>query len=198
MGIGFAKSSGEIIAIAGPGGTLIAFVVVGLVAVCVMEGICEMINLWPISNAMIEFVRAFVDPDLAVVVGFTYWHVETENKVEVMDSANQYPRYAYCCAFSALIVGAGSLLQYFNINSVLLNIVYVVCMLVIFFINCCGIMVFGQIEFWGGILKLFIILGVFVLMCCINAGGAYYILPLSIGKLIVWLVHTEHSIGSTR
>jgi amino acid transporter len=85
VGIGFAKSSGEIIAIAGPGGTLIAFLVVGFVAVCVMEGICEMINLWPISNAMIEFVRVFVDPDLAVVVGFTYWYVRLELKVECVD-----------------------------------------------------------------------------------------------------------------
>jgi yeast amino acid transporter len=85
VGIGFAKSSGEIIAIAGPGGTLIAFLVVGIVAVCVMEGICEMINLWPISNAMIEFVRVFVDPDLAVVVGFTYWYVRLELKVGCVD-----------------------------------------------------------------------------------------------------------------
>ena len=73
IGIGFAKSSGEIIAIAGPGGALLAFVLVGLVAICVMEGVCEMINLWPISNGMIEFVRNFVDDDLAIVVGFTYW-----------------------------------------------------------------------------------------------------------------------------
>jgi amino acid transporter len=41
---------------------------------CVMEGICEMIVLWPISNAMIEFVRAFVDEDLAIVVGIAYWY----------------------------------------------------------------------------------------------------------------------------
>lgn len=75
IGIRFAKSSGEVIAIADPGGTLIAFVVVGIVAPCVIKGVCKMIVLWPISNAMIEFVRAFVDPDLAVVVGFTYWYV---------------------------------------------------------------------------------------------------------------------------
>jgi yeast amino acid transporter len=62
-----------VLAISGPGGVLIAFGVVGLVAIFVMEGVCEMIVLWPISNAMIEFVRAFVDPDLAIVVGITYW-----------------------------------------------------------------------------------------------------------------------------
>jgi yeast amino acid transporter len=86
VGIGFAKSSGEILAIAGPGGTLIAFVVVGAVAIFVMEGICEMINLWPISNAMIKFVRAFVDEDLAIVVGFTYWYACSErNDARVSD-----------------------------------------------------------------------------------------------------------------
>jgi amino acid transporter len=75
VGIGFARTSGEIIAIAGPGGTLTAFIVVGVVAICVMEGICEMINLWPMPNAMVEFVKTFVDPDLAIVVGVTYWYV---------------------------------------------------------------------------------------------------------------------------
>jgi amino acid transporter len=39
----------------------------------VMEGVCEQIVLWPISNPMIEFVRAFVDRDLAIVVGIAYW-----------------------------------------------------------------------------------------------------------------------------
>ena len=75
IGIGFATTSGQVLAIAGPGGTLVAFGVNGFVAICVMEGICEMIVLWPISNAMIEFVRAFVDKDLAIVVGIAYWYV---------------------------------------------------------------------------------------------------------------------------
>lgn len=73
IGLGWTKNGSEILAIAGPGGTLTAFGVVGLVAICVMEGVCEMVVMWPISNAMIEYVRAFVDKDLAVVVGFTYW-----------------------------------------------------------------------------------------------------------------------------
>jgi amino acid transporter len=75
IGLSFGTASGEILAIAGPGGTLIAYSVNGVVAICVMEGLCEMIVLWPISNAMIEFVRFFVDPDLAIVVGIAYWSV---------------------------------------------------------------------------------------------------------------------------
>jgi len=61
--------------IAGPGGTLLAFGLVGLVSMFVMEGICEMIVLWPIPNAMVEFVRTFVDEDLAMAIGISYWQV---------------------------------------------------------------------------------------------------------------------------
>ncbi len=73
IGLGFATTTGEVLAISGPAGVLIAFAVVGVVAIVVNEGICEMIVLWPISNAMMEFVRAFVDRDLAIVVGIAYW-----------------------------------------------------------------------------------------------------------------------------
>lgn len=52
---------------------MLAFALVGLVAIATMEGVCEMIVLWPIPNPMVEFVRAFVDPDLAIVVGIAYW-----------------------------------------------------------------------------------------------------------------------------
>jgi phage shock protein PspC (stress-responsive transcriptional regulator) len=50
-------------------------------------------------------------------------------------------RYAYCCALAALVIGAGSILTYFNINPVLLNVLYVVSLLAIFLINCCGVLV---------------------------------------------------------
>jgi hypothetical protein len=34
-----------------------------------------LIVMWPIPNAMMEFVAAFVDGDLAIVVGIAYWWV---------------------------------------------------------------------------------------------------------------------------
>lgn len=51
--------------------TAIAFV--GINAICVMEGLGEMVVLWPVSNAMMAYVRKFVDRDLAIVVGIAYW-----------------------------------------------------------------------------------------------------------------------------
>jgi yeast amino acid transporter len=38
-----------------------------------MECICEMIVLWPIPNAMVEYVKTFVDEDLGTAVGVMYW-----------------------------------------------------------------------------------------------------------------------------
>ncbi|KAL8788187.1 MAG: hypothetical protein Q9213_001826 [Squamulea squamosa] len=69
-GIIIFSTSGEILAIAGPAGVLTAFAVVGVITISVMEGLSEMIELWPVSNAMMEFVKAFVDEDLATVVGY--------------------------------------------------------------------------------------------------------------------------------
>lgn len=72
-GIIIFSTSGEILGIAGPGGVLLAFAIDGAIAIAVMEGLSEMIELWPISNAMMEFVYEFVDTDLAFVVGIAYW-----------------------------------------------------------------------------------------------------------------------------
>lgn len=73
IGLGIFIRCGETLAIAGPAGTILAFGLVGVVAICVMDGIAEMVELWPISNPFSEFVSAFVDEDLGIVVGFAYW-----------------------------------------------------------------------------------------------------------------------------
>jgi len=59
------SGDGEALEIAGPLGVLLVFAVVGLVAIYVMKGISEMNQIFPAPNVMMDFVRAFVDPDLA-------------------------------------------------------------------------------------------------------------------------------------
>jgi amino acid transporter len=38
-----------------------------------MQCIGEMVLLWPIPGALIEYVRTFVDKDLGTAVGIAYW-----------------------------------------------------------------------------------------------------------------------------
>jgi amino acid transporter len=129
--------------VAGPEGTLLAFILLGLVAMAVMEGICEMIVLWPIPNAMVEFVRAFVDPDLAIVVGLSYWFVKLPWKSQVLDSKSAHlDRYTYCVTFTALIIGAGNLSDYWNITFQSKSVLFIVVPIGLALINAL------RIEVW--------------------------------------------------
>lgn len=71
------STGGEVMNTAGPGGLLLAWAFVAVTSICVMEGISEMIVMWPVSNAMVEYVKAFVDRDLAIVMGLAYWWVDS-------------------------------------------------------------------------------------------------------------------------
>jgi amino acid transporter len=65
MGMGLFNNSGEIL----------AFTVIGVAVIFAMKGTAEVIGRWPIAIGMIEFVRVFVDKDLAIVIGFAYWYL---------------------------------------------------------------------------------------------------------------------------
>jgi len=65
---------GTVLHTASTAGTLVALGFVGAVAICVMASLGELIVLWPVPNALVEYVKCFVDEDLAKVVGITYWY----------------------------------------------------------------------------------------------------------------------------
>lgn len=139
IGIGFATTTGEALAISGPGGVLIAFAVVGVVAIAVMEGICEMIVLWPIANAMIEFVRAFVDEDLAIVVGIAYWYIRQSKYLS--SHADCWIRYTYTVTLAALIIGTANLLKYWHIEGPQMTGALIGMLGFVFLVNCLGVKV---------------------------------------------------------
>ena len=145
-GIIIFSTSGEVLAIAGPAGVLTAFAAMGLVAIAVMECLSEMIELWPVSNGMMEFVKQFVDPDLAVVVGIAYW-------------------YSYASIFATLITSTAEFAQYWNLEPVWQTLVlFIFCPLVLLGINCAGVKYYGYIECFGGAIKMFFVFGGIILM----------------------------------
>lgn len=76
IGVTIFSTHGEILRLAGPGGLLVATLFVALTMICVMECIGELVILWPVSNAMVEYVRVFVDEDWAIICGIAYWLVD--------------------------------------------------------------------------------------------------------------------------
>lgn len=73
IGVTIFYSDGYALEVAGPAGALLAFAVVGIVGISVMECVSELTQMFPTPNALVEFVRIFVDEDLAWVIGVVYW-----------------------------------------------------------------------------------------------------------------------------
>lgn len=140
IGMGLFENSGEILAIAGPGGGITAYTFVGFGVMMVMEGIAEMVTHWPISNAMIEFVRVFVDKELAVVIGVAY----ASGNLSFRSSESQLNpyRYAYSISFTTLVIAAGDLASHWTWSSSLQDVVFiVVAPIFLLILNCFGVLV---------------------------------------------------------
>ena len=73
LGAGFYIRTGLLVRLCGPLGALLSFILLTGLAWAVMQCITEMLSVWPVPGALVEYVRVFVDPDLAVVIGTTYW-----------------------------------------------------------------------------------------------------------------------------
>ena len=73
VGIGLFQTSGQILALSGPVGTLLAFLFAGLTIFAVMRSLAEMASVRPVSGALMDFPRVFVDEALGFAVGFMYW-----------------------------------------------------------------------------------------------------------------------------
>jgi len=147
FGIGIFQNTTYVFQIAGAGYGALAFAVVSVVAICVVEPAGEMLQLFPISNARVEFVRAFVDEDLAALVGTGYW-------------------LSYAIMLNSLIVSATNLLKLFTPVAYSLMPPW---LLFILLINLLPARRYGQLQMLFGTLK---ILSLVVLLSFVAYGAS--------------------------
>jgi amino acid permease len=72
IGSGVFSNNGTALEVAGPAGLIISLVVMAFITLGVGESIGELVQKFPCYNAIVEYVRVFVDPDLGVVIGIAY------------------------------------------------------------------------------------------------------------------------------
>ena len=116
----------------------------GAVANTVMEGICEMILLWPIPSAMVEFVSEFVDKELGIVVGIAYWYASYHPEYTTCHQLTA-ARYTYSVTFSALVISAGSLADYWGIPFAWKSVIYIFVPIALWAINALRVEVRAEI-----------------------------------------------------
>ena len=73
VGIGLFQTSGQIIALGGPVGAILAYLFAGLTIFAVMRSLAEMASVRPVSGAIMDYPDVFVDEALGFAVGIMYW-----------------------------------------------------------------------------------------------------------------------------
>ena len=74
VGVGLFQTSGQIIALCGPVGALIAHLFAGLTVFAVLRSLAEMASVRPVSGAIMDYPDVFVDEALGFAVGVMYWY----------------------------------------------------------------------------------------------------------------------------
>ncbi|PWY68486.1 amino acid transporter [Aspergillus heteromorphus CBS 117.55] len=150
IGSGIFTNNGVALAIAGPMGLMLAALVMSVVVCAVNECIAELTQQFPVYNAIVEYVRTFVDDDLGWVIGLAYW-------------------YAYTASFSSQTVMAGTLLEYWGLSQAWRALIcYALIPFVLFLLNLTGVFWYGLVETFGGFLKLIMIFGISIYLYAIS------------------------------
>ncbi|MCJ1283638.1 Cationic amino acid transporter 2 [Xylographa opegraphella] len=156
VGIGLFVTSGELIGIAGSAGSVIAFAVAGIVIVCVMRTLAELVSVRPLSGALIDYPHTFVDPALGFAVGVMYW-------------------LAQCLCMATLTAAAARVGNNFvpsgqgltsGQKAGILGGLFVITLLS----NALGVKIYGRLERAVKWLKIMLIIALCVLMIIINVG----------------------------
>lgn len=74
IGTGIFLASGSAIHMAGPGGTLLAYLVMGLMVYFLMTSLGEMAAYMPSTGSFYMYASKFVDPALGYALGWNYWY----------------------------------------------------------------------------------------------------------------------------
>ncbi|MCJ1379437.1 Cationic amino acid transporter 2 [Xylographa soralifera] len=156
VGVGLFVTSGELIGISGSAGCVVAFAVAGLVIVCVMRTLAELVSVRPLSGALMDYPHTFVDPALGFAVGIMYW-------------------LAQCICMATLTAAAARVADDFvpsgqgltkGQKAGILGGLFVVTLLS----NALGVRIYGRLERVVKWLKIMLIIALCVLMIMINVG----------------------------
>ncbi|ODJ60342.1 amino acid permease [Brochothrix thermosphacta] len=145
IGTGLFMSSGLAISQAGPGGALLAYVLIGAMVYFLMTGVGEMATYLPVSGSFATYGNRFVDPAFGFAVGWNYW-------------LNGIITIAVDISTAALVMR-----YWFPHTSLLLwGLLFFA---LIFTLNAFSVKFYGESEFWFALIKvitiiLFLIIGV--------------------------------------
>ncbi|TFK63718.1 amino-acid permease inda1 [Pluteus cervinus] len=152
IGTGLFVGSGLALNTGGPGGVLIAWLLIGIMLVNVTQAIGEMSILYPVSGGFYTLAGRFLDPSFAFAMGWNYvfqWAVVLPLELTV----------------------AATTVNYWN-TGLPIAVWITIFLILITIVSLFGTLGFAEEEFWSSCLKLFVvIMFLFIGVICICGGG---------------------------
>ena len=156
IGTGLFIASGSAITTAGPGGALIAYVVMGVMVYFLMTSLAEMATYIPLTGSFAAYASKFVSPATGFALGWNYW----------FNAAITVP----------VEITTVGLVMNFWLPHVPAWVFSGVAFILIFIINYLSVRSYGETEFWLALIKvvtviIFIIVGVLVILGIMGGQG---------------------------
>ncbi|EGX93560.1 proline-specific permease [Cordyceps militaris CM01] len=169
IGNGLFLGSGISIASAGPGGAVLSYLIVGTVIASIISCLGEMTALMPVNAPMMEFPRRFLDRGVGFAVGWVY--------CQVVAFAN-----AVKFSYDDTPFGGKTIIRW-NIGENVDSAVWIsICLVVIVVINFFPVIIYGELEYIFGCIKLSLIVLLIMTMLVFDVmkplPEAYYTEPL--------------------
>lgn len=157
LGVGLYLNSGKAITIAGGLGTVLAFIIVGLIVLATVISFCEMVTFVSVVDGVSGLASRFVDESFGFSAGWLYF-----------------------CSFSFGLAGemvaSVIILSFFPDTKILVNAGATAGFTTLFILLCVlsnmiSVRVFGEIEYLFSLLKVIATLLGIIIMIVINRGG---------------------------
>ena len=133
IGTGLFLASGSAVATAGPGGTLLAYALIGIMVYFLMTSLGEMAAFMPTSGSFSTYATRFVDPALGFALGWNYW-------------------YNWAITIAAEIAAVSIIMKYWfpNSSSLLWTVLFIAIVLTF---NLLSVKAYGESEYWFAMIK---------------------------------------------
>ncbi len=138
IGTGLFVASGNAISQAGPGGGLLAYVLMGIMVYFLMTSLGEMATNLPVSGSFAEYGSKYIDPAVGFALGWNYWF-------------NWAITVAVDVSTSAIVMR----FWWPNVPSWIWSAATLV---LIFLINAASVKAFGKTEYWLSFIKIFTVI----------------------------------------
>lgn len=117
IGTGIFLASGNAIYLAGPGGTMLAYLITGLMVYFLMTSLGEMAAYMPSTGSFYVYASRFVDPALGYALGWNYWYnwaVTVASEISAASLIMHFwfpdsPSFIWCASFLAIVVAFNAL-----------------------------------------------------------------------------------------